>query len=536
MSREGRERPDRWTSNERQGRPERRDVVPHGEEPNDRQGRRAVNRGQRVLDADDADGRLRRSDRLPSVRGTRVLGHAVFHPETLAVEESPSSPIHWRVMFALTAMVICAGTWAYVGRLASYLTANGKVQTAGRTKVLEPRVSGKVVKILVTDGDTVKSNAILVELDPTDALVDRTILDHKLTDLRAENQRLAMEVQAARVDTIDPNTRIQWDKDVPPVVRAREEGVAQAALAKLAAQVKALLSQKHAKEAERDKFAGNIAAQKALVAITQENLTMIESLMKSGYNSQAKYLDMKAQLDDQQVTQTAYEGSLESAKQAILVIDSQIATAREVFVATATNTISTNEQTIVDLAQQLIKAQQTLANMTLRAPVSGIIHVSGVTTVGQIVKPGQQLMQIVPSDAPLEVLAYVSNTDIGFIRKGDLASIKITAFAFKTYGSIDGTVIDIANDALALQGKTTVQTSSLDGEYGPTSDAQKTGNLQFPITVRAARATMMVDGKEVALIPGMAVEVEVLTENRRAIDYLLSPIKDLFSTAGHERT
>ena len=463
-------------------------------------------------------------------------GYAEFHPGLLAIEDTPGSPIHGRIVFALVALLVVTGAWSYFGRFSTYTSATGKIEAAGRTKVLEALAIGKVAKILAHDGDAIKAGAVMVELDTTDALAARTIIDQNLTDLRAQTFRLKPEIGAARADTIDANTKIPWDKDVPAAVRKREDGVAHADLAKLAAQIATLVSQKQAKEAEREKFAKNIEAQKALVAITQENLTMIESLLKSGYNSQAKYLDMKAQLDGQQVMQTSYEGSLESAKQAVAMIDSEIAKTREVFVTTSTQTVTTNEQTIVDLAQQLVKADQALSNMTLHAPVTGVVHASAVTTIGQVVKPGQQLMQIVPSDSPIEIQAYVSNTNIGFIRKGDPATIKITAFTYNTYGSIDGIVTDIATDALALQGKPIAQSAALDGDYRAATEAEKTGKLQFPVTVRATRSTMTVEGKEIPLVPGMAVTVQILTEKRRAIDYIVSPLEELFSTAGHERS
>ena len=353
---------------------------------------------------------------------------------------------------------------------------------------------------------------------------------------RAEVERAKVEIAAARVATVDPSAKIGWSADVPANVRAREDAVARADLANLAAQIATFRSQRTAREAERDKYVKNIAAQKALVAVTQENLTMIESLMKSGFNSQAKYLDMKATLDGQQVAQTSYEGSLENAKQAILVIDSQIAHARETFVARHTQEISNDEQVVVDLAQQLVRADVTFANMTLRAPVDGTIHANAITTIGQVVRPGQQLLQIVPSGQPLEIEAYVQNADVGFIRQGDKATVKVDAFTYSIFGSIDATVTDIANDALKLQGnKSTVQESSLDGSYGSTSAADKTGNLQYPVHLRADQTWMLVEGKHVPLVPGMLVTVEIELEKLRAIDYVLSPIEALFSTAAHER-
>jgi hemolysin D len=515
MTQDGAGRAGRRNRGDRNARRDRRDGERPGGEPN----RRGEGPGRRQRDGRQGGANPAATPSVRLARSAAMESLAEFHPDTMAADGAVGSTVHRRVILTLVALLACALAWAYFGRLASYMSAVGKVQTTGRTKVLEARTKGTVLKINVVDGDVVKPNAVLVELDPADAQAARAIIDQKLVSLRAETLRLKTEIKAVRATTIDPKVAIPWGKDVPAIVRTREEGVAQ----------------RQAKEAERDKYAANIRAQKALVAITQENLTMIETLLKNGYNSQANYLDMKAQLDDQRVTQTGYEGSLENAAQAILMIDSEIAKTTESFVSRTTQTVSTNEQTLLDLAQQLVKADQVLAGMKLRAPVAGVIHASAVTTIGQVVKPGQQLMQIVPNNAPLEILAYASNSDIGFLHVGDPATIKVTAFAFKTYGSIDGTVTDIANDSLALQGKASVQSSSLDGEYVATSDAQKTGNLQFPIIVRAARSTIRVEGKDVPLVPGMTVDVEVLTENRRAIDYIVSPIKELFSTAAHER-
>ena len=432
-------------------------------------------------------------------------------------------------------MLVAACAWAWFSRISMYTSAPGKIQTTGRTKVVEALETGKVVRILARDGDVVTPGTTLVELDPVDAQAARAIVSAKLVDRRSEVQRAEVEIKAARATDVNPKTKIAWGDDIPAQVRAREDAVARADLAKLAAQIATLRAQKAQREAERDRYKTNIVAQKALVAVTQENLAMIDSLMKRGFNSQAKYLDMKAQLDSQQVQQTSYEGSLANAEQAILMVDSEIAKTREVFVATRTQAISDDQQAIVDLAQQLVRADVKLTNMTLHAPVAGTIHASAVTTLGQVVKPGQQLMQIVPSGANLEIEAYVSNSDIGFIRKGDKATVKIDAFTYSVYGSLDATVTEVGTDALALQGKATVQTSSLDGNYGSTTAADKTGNLQYPIRLHATQNSMMVEGKQVPLVPGMLVNVEIETERLRAIDYVLDPIEALFSTAGHER-
>jgi hemolysin D len=473
---------------------------------------------------------------LMSKRLLRWRGDSDFHPGLLDIEEVHPSPIRWFVRSWIVVLLIVGLLWASFGRLASYTAAVGRVEMAGSTNIVEALAPGKVIKIRARDGDVVEAGATLVELDPTEAMATRAIVDQNLVNLRAETSRLQAEAVAARAKTIDPNAKIPWGADVPAEVRTREEGVARADLMKLASQLATLESQKHAKEAERDGLAKDILAQKALLDVTSETVGMIEGLVKTGYNSLAKYLQAKAQLDDQQVKLAGYEGSLAESKQAILLLDSEMEKAREGFVTVATQSISSNEQAILEATQQLARADQLLSYMTLRAPTAGVVHASAVTTIGQVVKPGQQLMQIVPAKVALEVVAYLDNQDIGFIRKGDPATIKVDAFTYGTYGSVDGTVIDIANDSLAVQGKATQDLTALDGAIRASSKAQMLGQLQFPIVVRLARSTMRVGDKEIPLVPGMAVNVEIVTENRQALDYVLTPLLELLSSAGHEHS
>ena len=105
------------------------------------------------------------------------------------------------------------------------------------------------------------------------------------------------------------------------------------------------------------------------------------------------------------------------------------------------------------LAEQLTKAAQSVTNMTLRAPVSGTIEASAITTIGQVVNPGQQLLQLVPDGAYLKVQAYVPNSDIGFLKEGQHAEIKVNSFPYGVYGSISATITQIASQALPSDAK-----------------------------------------------------------------------------------
>jgi hemolysin D len=458
-----------------------------------------------------------------------------FLPSALAIIETPPSPVRHEVKWVFFALFAAVAALAWFGHVEDFTTAAGKIQATGRTKVVEPNVVGKIIAIHARDGDKVKEGDVVIELDPTDAVADRTIVVDKLVNLRAQMARQRVELITGRGDPVDVNTKMSWNADIPAKARVREEGVLRANLSKLASALADLTAQRKAAETLRDKFTSNIIAQNALLAVTSEHVTMNESLANEGWNSRLKVLEITGKLRAQQIALSALQAGLANAQAAIPVIDSQIAKTRETFVTDVTQSVAAGDRQVDELMQQLAKADQTLANMTLKSPTAGIVQNGAVTTVGQVVKPGQQLLQVVPEGAPLEIVAYVDNTNIGFVKVGAKVEVELETFPYTTYGTVPGTITEIGKDALpSAAAKNTLQSAALDGEVSQSTAAQKTGNIVFPITVKLSRSKMSIDGRIVNLTSGMATSVDILTENRRAIDYLVSPIIELFTTAGHE--
>lgn len=158
-------------------------------------------------------------------------------------------------------------------------------------------------------------------------------------------------------------------------------------------------------------------------------------------------------------------------------------------------------------------------------------------SVGQVLNAAQEVMRIVPDDAVLEVETYLPNKDIGFVHEGQTASIKIEAFPFTRYGTIEAVVTRVASDAiplpeaLAAEGNTQPQPQEAKGSAG----AQRVQNLYFPVTLKLSQSTILSEGKAIPLAPGMAITAEIKTGQRRLLDYLLSPLKEVGSTAVKER-
>ena len=188
--------------------------------------------------------------------------------------------------------------------------------------------------------------------------------------------------------------------------------------------------------------------------------------------------------------------------------------------------------------QDLIKAESKHERTRLKAPVSGVVAQLAVTTVGQVVTSGHALLTIVPPDAPLEVEAMILNKDIGFVRSGQPAVVKVDAFPFTRYGTIDGTVTKISSDAVDVRNAPNLsEAAAMVRPQGPSSSSSGGGGPQmaFPATVALSRRAMDVNGTQVNLSPGMTVTVEIQTGQRRIIDYVLSPLREMASQAARER-
>ena len=474
--------------------------------------------------------------RLPE----REAADREFLPAALAIVEEPSSPARVAFLYTLCAMLVAALLWACFGQLDVYAVASGKIEVTGRTKVVEPLQSGKVIEINARDGDKVKAGDVLVQLDPTEALASQTAAAASLTNTRAEIARLKVEIAAARAAHIDTHPSIAWLADIPQDVRRREREVLDSDLAKLAANLGALEAQRAEKIAERDKYTANIAATKTLITSLSEQLKMTDKLTKQGWSSQAQYLKQLDPVLQAKESEVSLEGELATAVQDIAVADAQIVQTRQTFLATETSQLASDERNVDQLEQNLVKATVQLREMTLRAPIGGTVQASAVTTIGQVVTTGQQLMVVVPDSDRLQIQAYVLNEDIGFVRPGQAVNIKIDSFPYSRYGSIDGTVVKVANDAIpGKQGQQQQmngsQPPSNDGGMSITTAAQATQDLVFPVIIEPAQTTMNIDGKQIPLVSGMTLTAEIKTERRTAISYILSPLIDTFSTAGHER-
>jgi hemolysin D len=474
---------------------------------------------------------------VPRTKSSQLTGtDREFLPAALEILVTPPSPVAKSLLLAICALFFGALAWSYFGWMDIYAVAPGKIQPDGGSKVVQPVDAGKVAAIRVQNGSRVNAGDVLIELDSTETAADRQAEATDLEAAAAEAARRKAAIAAARAETMEP-VPITFPPSISEPVRRREEGVLAADLAQLRSAVNGLKSQLAEKVATKARLDSTIAERQKLIALTKERVTMREKLEAMGADSRAQTIEALQQYETELTTDTDERGQLLETGAAMASLDRKIDESIAQFIADQSQKLAEAEHKRDHLEQDLIKAQSKASHAALEAPIAGTVQQLAVSSLGQVVASGQPLLTLVPFDQPLEIKAMVANQDIGFVEAGQNAVVKVDSFPFTRYGTIDGSVERVSRDAVDERDATELSDAiNAARPQGATPGSPaKTQNLVFPATIRLAKRTMDIDGKEVALVPGMAVSVEIKTGKRRAIDYLLSPLHEMVSETARER-
>jgi hemolysin D len=456
-----------------------------------------------------------------------------FLPAAIEILVTPPSPITMWLMMMVSAIVLAGLAWSYFGWLDIQATAPGKIQFSGRSKLVQPLESGKVAAIHVQSGSRVNAGDLLVELDATEAVADRDALARDLHSARAEAARRYAAIHSAQRPSLEAS-EITFEPEIPGLIRQRENGVLLADLRQLKSSLDSLMAEIAEKRATTSRLEASIAARERLIALSRERVSMREEIKTLGAGSRALVIEALQQLEGYITSDVAERGQLTETAAAVVSLHRRADQAVSAFIADQVQKLVDVERRRDRLIQELVKAQARVDRARLAAPIGGTVQQLNLTTIGQVVTTGQALMTIVPFDGRLEVEAQVANKDIGFLWIGQPAVVKVETFPFTRYGVIDAQVARISRDA--VDDREAAMTADAAANRAQSSaGTTRAQNLVFPVALELKRQAIQIDGREVPLIPGMAVSVEIRTGKRRAIDYILSPLREVVSQTAHER-
>jgi adhesin transport system membrane fusion protein len=371
-------------------------------------------------------------------------------------------------------------------------------------QVLQSLDGGVVEQILVREGQTVEAGQLLLGIDPTRA-------NSAVRDSAA--QGIALEARVARLKAIAQGTTF-----LPPtpanadekVVVDNERRLYESKATELQTQVAIVHQQlaQHQQELE-EMQAKRSAAQRALELSTQE-LNQTRPLLATGAVSQVDILRLERDV-------TKNKGDVEQAAAQIGRVQASIQESSRKITETelafrneagrdlqeAVGKLNSLNEGAVGLADKVDKAQ-------VKSPVRGRIQRLLANTVGGVVQPGKDIVEIVPLDDSLVLDARVQPRDIAFIHPGQKANVKFTAYDFSIYGGLDGSVENIS----------------------PDTEIDEKGNPFYIVRVRTHLSSF--DEKK-PIIPGMTAEVDILTGQKTVLSYLLKPVLKVKSYALRER-
>jgi hemolysin D len=457
------------------------------------------------------------------------MAERAFLPAALEIVETPPSPTVRVTALAICAVFTIGIIWAWVGKVDVVAVAPGKIVASGRTKIVQPAEIGTVRAIHVDEGQRVKAGDVLIELDPTTSTAER---EHAARDLEHAQLDIARLNSLLGDAAADPFAALA-NTDPADIAAARRQAAAQRVEqeAKLGAIDRTLA----AKKAEVAEARATIAQIDAALPIAAERADIRRDGVESGFGSRLAYLEAENQATQLQTSRPIEQHKLEEAQAAVEAAKRSHEQTEAEYTRTLASDLTRAQEQANAAAEALAKATERNRLQRLVAPVDGTVEGLAVHTLGAVVTPAQQLLAVVPTEGGIDIEAMIDNRDIGFVSAGQKAEIKVETFPYTRYGLLHGMVRDVSMDAVALEERDDRPMNGTRKAADEPSAIQRAQHLVYAARVTMDRTSMAIDGRNVELIPGMAVTVEIKTGRRRVLDYLLSPLGDAMHDSLRER-
>lgn len=412
------------------------------------------------------------------------------------------------LLLAICALLAAVVVWAILTEVDDVTRAPGKVVPAADIQHVQATQDGVISAVLVAEGEVVDAGQPLVELD---ALVQTSQFDRerlRALALQARITRLSAEIDGASL--VFPT---QLERDAPGVISS-ERALHAGRAAALAAEIAVLEQRRAQRLQERTGAENEIATTERMQSILAEERAMMTPLIERGVEPQTTLLRLRREEENLAGRREAAQASLDRSAAALAEVDNTIRVTRDGFLADALREQADATAELAALQPTLPALEGLAARAVLRAPVRGVINSINRRTIGGVVRPGEDVVEIVPLDDALRIEAYVRPQDIAFLRPDQPVRVKLTAYDFTRYGALDGTIVRIGANAVR-------QSERDEAEV-------------FVVIVQTQGALHDADGLQVQIIPGMTSEVDILAGRRRVIDYLLQPIQRVAARAFRE--
>ena len=407
----------------------------------------------------------------------------------------------------VTLLVIAFILWASFARFDQVVGVPGTVVPAGQVRIVQHLEGGVITAIDVRQGDRVEPGDRLMTLSLGAGAVNRDEMLVRRDALIAQQARMKAEAEGGEpafpTDLAERRPAMLAAEAAAFRQRRAEHGAGQAAL----------LAAVETARREAATLAARHDAAVAARAVARRQLASAESLLAGRLIARTEYLERQAELTRAEGEVSTLAAGRDQAAATIAEAEARARAGEESFRRQATDGLSQADTELARIDELLKTASDQQARSSVTAPIAGIVQTLRFNTIGGVVRPGEPILDIVPTEENLMIEGRLPPADIGHVAQGQAVTIKLTAFDYLRYGTLEGEVEQI----------------------GANADSDRNGHPYFRVRIRTAADHLQSDGARHPIIPGMEATADIHTGRRSLMSFLVQPVLKLRSEAFRER-
>jgi adhesin transport system membrane fusion protein len=410
------------------------------------------------------------------------------------------------LLIVMCAVVFVFIVWASFATLDEVTRGDGKIIPSSEIQVIQNLEGGIVDDLLVREGDAVKAGQPLVRLRNMDASASLGSNQAKYLGLLASITRLQAMAEGASTVTFPPEVIAGAPQSVTEELNAFTSKRTQ-----LQSQLSVLEQQRQQRNQEVTELRAKLSNLEKQIALARERKSMVEPLVAKGSAPKIELVQMEQEILAQQTELDSVRLAIPRAQSAISESSARIEELKRTARAEAQTELSTKMVEMNTIKETLGALADRKDRTEIKSPVDGMVKDIKIKTVGGVVRPGDPIMEVVPTNDQLLIEARIKPADIAFIHANQPAMVKITAYDFSIYGGLKGEVVSISPDSIT----------------------NEKGESFYHIRVRTFDTELKRKGEVLPIIPGMVASVDILTGHKTVMEYILKPyIKTLGNAMG----